>query len=160
MAIAIIPRAVKYGFFALVCVILLCCIPVIGHLITDVPGLATFLQGILVLRPISRLLAIATVGKERMSNDVFPGIVSCVGYFIIGLILTWLAILVVSMVADKIKQKRDPVQHMLNQYSQEPAGFQFLAGMFIGPALGVIPLLMYGKHVAIGVQSLMAAIAA
>lgn len=95
-----------------------------------------------------------------MSDDVFPGFFSCVGYFIIGVILTWIALIVVSIAAEKIKKKRDPVRHMIDQHSQEATGFQFLVGQFLGPALGVLPLLMYGKHIAIGVQSIMAANAA
>ncbi len=158
MAIALMPRAIKYGLCALLFVITLCFVPVVGQLITNVPGLATFLQGILILRPVSRLIITATLGKERMSNDVFPGFFACVGYFIVGLILTAIAFMLISVVADRIRQERDPVGHMLDQYGQEPTALQSLVGLFLGPSLGVIPLLMYGQHIAIGVQRIMATI--
>jgi hypothetical protein len=160
MVFGLLPRAIKYGLLALVVVVSLCFVPVLGWFVAEIAGVATFLQGMLIFRPIARGLLIANLGKDRVSNDVFPSFFSCVGYFIIGLILVWLVLALLSFVGEMIIKKRDPVKHLLAEYRQEPTALQIVVAQFLGPCIGVIPLLMYGKHIAIGVQQIIGAVPA
>jgi hypothetical protein len=59
---------------------------------------------------------------------------------------------VISMITDKIKEGRDPIGHMLDRYREQLSTPQFIAAQFVGPMLGIIPLLMYAKYVALSVQ--------
>lgn len=150
---ALAGTSIKYGLLALALVFVLCFIPIVGGLMSKMPGLPTFLQGILVFRPISKILLYSVLGKDKVSNDFYPGFWACVGYLIIGHILIYVAFIVISIVEDKIKERRDPIGHMLDRHSEEPTTFQFIALQFLSPMLGIIPLLMYAKYVALSVQA-------
>lgn len=151
---ALAGTAIKYGLLALLFVFVLSLIPLVGGIVSKTPGLATFLQGILVFKPISRILVYSLLDRKP-PDDIYPGFFACVAYFIIACVLIWIAFVVVSLIADKIKERRDPLGHMLDKYRDEPTTFQLMAIQFMGPMLGIIPLLMYGKYVALNVNALM-----
>jgi hypothetical protein len=150
---ALAVTSLKYGLLALLFVFVLSLIPFIGGIVSKTPGLATFLQGVLIFKPISRILLYSLLDRKP-PNDIYPGFWACVAYFIIACVLIWIAFVVVSLIADKIKERRDPVAHMLDRYRDEPTTFQLMAIQFLGPMLGIIPLLMYGKYVALNVRAL------
>jgi hypothetical protein len=144
---------VKQGFIALIIVIVLCFLPIIGRIIAGTPGVPVFLQGVLMLKPISKGLYYVITGGRELPDSAFPSFWQSIGYLVIALVLCWVAFLVIALVSDQIKKRTDPLQHMLDQYQSEPTGAASIAGMFIGPVIGIIPLLMYGRyvHLAIGV---------
>jgi hypothetical protein len=143
----------KSGIIAMVIVFALCFMPIIGQVIVNTPGLPVFLQGIFIFKPISRKLFSVLTGTH-IPNDVYPGFFECVGYFVIGGGVTWALLFVFCMAEDKVKQKTDPFGHMMSPYSNEPTGFLFLIGQFIGPMIGIVPLLMYGQYVVLGLGDL------
>jgi len=143
----------KAGLLAMLLVLMLCFIPVVGKIIADTAGVPVFLQGIFMLKPITKKLYYAITDGQRLPDSAFPSFWNSVGYVLIGLALCWAAFIVAALVADQIKKRTNPVGHMLDQYRSEPTSTMTLVGMFIGPLLGIVPLLMYGKYVGLAVQS-------
>lgn len=145
---------VKISLLSLVVVLLLCFIPVLGKLISDTPGVITFMIGIFIMKPlISRFYKAVT--DEKIPSDVFPGFFACVGYVIVGIILCYALFIVLALVRDQVKRRSDPVGHMMERYGGGgESGSMQLVGMLVGPAIGLIPLLMYAKYVALKLQEL------
>jgi hypothetical protein len=145
----------KAGMWAMLIVLLICFIPIVGKIVSDTPGVPVFLQGILVIKPIYRNLYRAING-ERLPNDVFPGFWYSLGYIVIGVALCYAMLLVVFLIGDQIKKRRDPFGHMtdrLLQKSDPPTSVKLFTMMF-GPAIGVVPLLMYGKYLSLQLQAM------
>jgi hypothetical protein len=145
----------KAGFRAMLLVLVLCFIPLVGRIISDTPGVPVFLQGIFMLKPITRNLYYAASDGRRLPDSAFPTFWNSVGYLLIGLALCWAAFIVVALVADQIKKRTNPIGHILDQYRSEPTSTMALVGMFIGPLFGIVPLLMYGKYVGLAIQSVL-----
>jgi hypothetical protein len=144
----------KAGFLAMLLVLVLCFIPIVGRFISKTPGVPIFLQGIFMLKPISKKLYYAITGGARLPDSAFPSFWSCLGYVVIGLVLCWVGFICVALLADQVKKRRDPLGHMLAQYRSEPSIGMMILGMFVGPVLGIVPLLMYGRYVGFSIQSL------
>ncbi|MBM3862364.1 MAG: hypothetical protein FJ385_00200 [Verrucomicrobia bacterium] len=144
----------KAGFLAMLLVLVLCFIPIVGRMISDTPGVPVFLQGIFMLKPIAKKLYYAITDGSRLPDSAFPSFWDCLGYILIGLALCWAAFMCVAMIADQVKKRRDPVGHLLDRYRQEPSSGMMLVGMFVGPVLGVVPLLMYGQFIGLSIRSL------
>jgi hypothetical protein len=143
------PVFFTYGLLALAIVSVLSVVPVVGRLISKTPGLPTFLQGIIIFKPISRILLESLLGESKVSDNLYPGFWACVGYFIIGFALIMVTLLLVSLIREKI----DPISYSMERHGGNRLGFQFIAAQFLGPMLGIIPLLMYGKYVALSVNA-------
>lgn len=144
----------KAGLLAMLLVLVLCFIPVVGHFIANTPGVPVFLQGIFMLKPISKKLYYTITDGVKLPDSAFPSFWDCLGYIAIGLALCWGGFIIVALVADQIKKRRDPLKHLMDQYRSEPSPSMMILGMFIGPVLGIVPLLMYGRFVGLSIQSL------
>ena len=145
---------VKVTFLSLLVVLILCFIPGFGKLISDTPGVITFMIGIFIMKPlISRFYKAVT--DQKIPSEVFPGFFACVGYVIVGIILCYALFVVLALVRDQMKRRSDPVGHMMEQYGVGgQSGNMQLVGLLVGPAIGLIPLLMYAKYVALKLQEL------
>jgi len=144
----------KAGFLAMLLVLVLCLIPIVGHFIANTPGVPVFLQGIFMLKPISKKLYFTITEGVKLPETAFPSFWNCLVYITIGLMLCWGAFICIALVADQIKKRRDPLGHMLDEFRSEPSPSMMILGMFIGPVLGIVPLLMYGKFVGLSIQSM------
>ena len=144
----------KAGFLAMLLVLAFCFIPIVGRFIADTPGVPVFLQGIFMLKPISKKLYYTITDGTRLPDSAFPSFWSCLGYVVIGLVLCWAAFICLAIVADQVKKRRDPLGHMMDQYQSQPSSGMMILGMFIGPTLGIVPLLMYGRFVGLSIQGL------
>lgn len=141
------------GFVAGLIVLLLCFIPFIGRLISNTPGVSVFLQGIFMLKPITKTLYQDVMG-EGLPDSAFPSPWNSLGYVLIGMVLCWTTFMVLAFIADNIKKRTNPIDHFLDQYGSEPTNAMTLIGAIIGPAFGIVPLLMYGQYVSLMVQHL------
>ena len=145
---------VKISLLSLVGVLILCFIPGFGKLISDTPGVTTFMIGIFVMKPLISRFYKAVTG-QKIPSDIFPGFFACVGYVIVGIVLCFALFMVLALVRDQVKRRSDPVGHMMEQYGGGgQSGSLQLIGMLVGPAIGLIPLLMYAKYVALKLQEL------
>lgn len=142
----------KTGLIAFGLVMIMCFIPIIGRLITNTPGVTVFLQGILMLQPITKNLLYAISGGKELPPDVFPSFWHSVGYVIIGIGICWVVLVLVLTVLDERKKRTNPIGHMMDQYRSPPSGGMTIVGMFIGPIFGILPLLMYGQYIYISLS--------
>jgi hypothetical protein len=76
---------------------------------------------------------------KQLPNEVFPSLWLCVGYALIGAILTYLIMVIVALVGSVISRKRDPLQDYLPDQSPEP--WTVLFGMFLGGYLRCHPVI-------------------
>jgi hypothetical protein len=143
----------KSGLVALVIVFVLCIVPGIGKLVSSTPGVTIFLQGIIVFRPIARDLYAIVANGEKLPADVFPGFWLSIAYIGIGIALTWLGLILLALVDDQYQKRADPAGHLIRSYTNEPSGFQVIIAQFVGPICGILPLLMYGRYVALAIRS-------
>jgi hypothetical protein len=140
------PAAIGFALLGCVGVCLLCFIPLVGGFISDTPGVVTFLQGIFIFRPLAETLFERFSHGKHLPNEVFPGFWLCVGYAFVGLVLTYL-IMVIAAIANSTVGK------MRNSYpDQRPSLWTVLFGMLLGSVCGVIPLLMYGRYLGLALH--------
>lgn len=143
----------KSGFWAMLLVIAIGIIPIVGGIVSNTPGVPLFLQGIFMLKPTTQKLFYAMSNGRELSDDAFPSFWQCIGYVVIALALCYAGIAIAAIISDQIKKRRDPVGHMMSRYSRDSSQVGVLIGMLIGPALGILPLLMYGKYIGLSIQS-------
>jgi len=128
---------------ALVVSLVLLFIPIVGTLVTDRPGLNEFIQGTIIFRLFSgafieRLLQAANLQVPNL----YPGFWATVGYFVLATVLVHLCFFIFAAFGTTISRSK---------YSQE-CGTTFFVGMAVMPLLGLLPLFMYGNHVALAIQ--------
>ena len=135
---------VKACFIALVLSFIISILPLVGGLFSNTPGLATFIQGIIIFRVFSsafieRLLKEADV---HVSN-LYPGFWSSVGYFAIAAVLVYACFFIFLSLGITITRNRE---------SGEEGPLVF-AGMVLTLILGgLLPLFMYANHVTLAIQ--------
>lgn len=146
----------KVGFWAFLLVLVLCIVPGLGKLITSTPGVPVFLQGIFILKPILRDLYPIFADGAHLPDSVFPTFLHCAGYVTIGLVLSVTAFFALFLIREKMRERTDPLGLLLEQTQQRPTPSprEQLIAMFLGPLLGVIPLLMYGRYVSLALASM------
>jgi hypothetical protein len=130
------------GLKSLLVVVILSFVPVIGQFISEGPGVTFFLQGILVLRPIAEDLYRHFFPGHVLSPSAFPSFWLSLAYLIIGCVLAFFAIGLVAFLESK-----------LHRDSEGSGAITMILGVFLYPVCGVLPLLMYGKYIALAVQS-------
>jgi hypothetical protein len=124
---------IKAGIIAMVIVLFISLIPILGRFISDTPGTTIFLQGIFVMKPFIK--SIFSEYGYQLPDEFFPGILACIGYVVIGVIVCFAMACVISMVDMRLQKGREP----------EPLFSEFLA-VAIGPIAAILPLLMYGRY--------------
>lgn len=90
----------KTGFLAMLMVLVLCFIPIVGRLIAETPGVPVFLQGIFMMKPISKKLYYAISDGTRLPDSAFPSFWSCLGYVVIGIALCWVGVICLTIITD------------------------------------------------------------
>jgi hypothetical protein len=117
----------------MVIVLFISLMPILGRFITDTPGTTIFLQGIFVMKPFIK--SIFSEYGYQLPDEFFPGILACIGYVVIGVIVCFAMACVISMVDMRLQKGREP----------EPLFSEFLS-ILVGPITGILPLLMYGRY--------------
>ncbi|MBA3484184.1 MAG: hypothetical protein H0T51_20450 [Pirellulales bacterium] len=157
---ALLWPVLKAGFWAGVLVFLLSCLPIIGGIISNTPGVPVFLQGIFMLKRLSKLIYYGLT-DTKLPDSVFPSFWANVGYVILAIVLFYITYLMiaapVALAAGQIKKRRDPIGHYLDQFKphdNRPSPTVQLVGGMIGPLVGILPLLMYGRYVFLSIGAL------
>jgi len=118
-------------------------IPIIGRLISDTPGVDTFIQGVVIFRVFSAWFIERLLQRANLHiSNLYPGFWASVGYLLIALVLVYGCLLLFAAVGTTISR---------NRYSGEGTG-AFFAGMVIMPILGILPLFMYANHLTLAIQ--------
>lgn len=134
---------VKACFIALVLSFIIGILPIVGGLVSNTPGLATFIQGIIIFRIFSaafieRLLEEANV---HVSN-LYPGFWSSIGYFALAAVLVYACLFIFAALGTTITRNR----------STGEEGPLVFVGMALMHILGLLPLFMYANHVTLAIQ--------
>jgi hypothetical protein len=129
-------RVLISGLLAMLFVFVLAVMPLIGPFIANTPGVPLFLQGIFVIKPLTKQIFIAATGKQ-LPDSAFPGIWACIGYVLIGIAVCYTAIFVSALIAPK----------------RENSSFTFFVGIILGAISGLLPLLMYGRYIAAAIKA-------
>lgn len=99
----LILQAIKIGIVATMVVALLGLLPIplISPFITFLPGIRTFLQGIIVFVILSRPVIHQILTKVNIHGSVYPSFWTTIGFFVIAYIMTmisgWLIFLLISL---------------------------------------------------------------
>jgi hypothetical protein len=144
---------VKQSMWSMGGVMLLCCVPLVGGIISETPGVVTFLVGTFVARPLAKDFFHAFRPEAKFPKDAIPGFMTTAGFAIFGLIVIYAVFIIVGIVRDQVKRRTDPTAYMLESYGvgAESSSMQ-LFGFLSGPVIGIIPLLMYCKYLALNIQ--------
>lgn len=134
---------VKVGVMAVIAVTVLCFVPLVGSFIAQSPGIQAFMEGAIIFRVLSGYTINEVLSQANVTGDIYPGLLSSIGYIIISTILIYGILFGLSFLSTILK----------NDYIEE------IMPVVIGPALGVlggiIPLFMYSSYVRLSVQSLL-----
>lgn len=114
-----------------------------GPLISGTPGVPVFLQGIFVLGPLTRYIYEGVTHGKHLPDAAFPNFWLSLGYVAIGLVITYALLFVISFIEEQLQRRFNPE----NESGQ--SGVSFLIGALLGPVVGILPLLMYSKYVAL-----------
>ena len=129
-------------FVALGLICLLSFIPIVGGMISGTPGVPIFLQGILVFGPLTRYLyEVGTHGK-KIPVEAFPNFWLSLGYIGIGVVIVHVFLFIVAWIVDRSRRSE-------LGFDSGPSPLVLLVGALIGPVVGILPLLMYSKYVAL-----------
>jgi hypothetical protein len=134
---------VKACFLALVITLVLSFLPVVGGLISNTPGVDTFIQGVVIFRFFSagfieRLLERADIHVANL----YPGFWASIGYLALATVLVYACFFAFAALGVTLSR---------NRYTGDGAPSFFL-GMALIPILGMLPLFMYANHVALAIQ--------
>jgi hypothetical protein len=133
----------KTGLISLGLLCLLCFLPVVGRLISETPGVPTFLIGIFVFRAMMESLY-----EYQLSDKAFPDFWLSLAYIGIGLFIAYSATFTLVTVVGNIQKRVNP-----SGYEPSDLRLSLLIGALVSPVVGIIPLLMYGKYAALFLQS-------
>jgi hypothetical protein len=133
----------KVGLIAIIAVTLLCFIPLIGHFISESPGVQAFLEGVIIFRLISSSTVEEVLSITHISGNIYPGFLTSLGFLIISGISVYAIVFIISL---------------LSTYFEGTTTGELLP-IVIGPAFGVIggiiPLFMYSSYVHLSIKHLM-----
>jgi hypothetical protein len=113
--------------------VVLTLLPLIGAVVTKVPGALAFIQGVFLFRMDAHWLIdqpLAATGLEPF--QLYPGFLASTGFLLIGVAVTGLVVLGVIALATALSR------------GDEASG---LLAPAVGAACAIIPLLMYGSYV-------------
>jgi hypothetical protein len=134
---------VKACFLALVITLVLSFLPIVGGLISNTPGVDTFIQGVVIFRFFSAGFIERILDRANIHvANLYPGFWSSVGYLVLATVFVYACFFAFAALGVTLSR---------NRYSEDsPASF-FL-GMALIPILGMLPLFMYANHVALAIQ--------
>jgi hypothetical protein len=141
----------KAGFLAVLFVLVLCFIPLIGASIANTPGVPVFLQGIFMLKPITKELYYVATEGQKLPESAFPSFWDGLGYVLISLAFCSITLAIVTKIVNQVKKRHNSGGDLIAQYRIEPTGPMVLTSILC-TLYGIIPLLMYGQHVALAIQ--------
>jgi hypothetical protein len=134
---------VKACFLALIVSFAVAFIPIVGRLISDTPGVGTFIQGIVIFRVFSAGFIERFLERADLHiANLYPGFWASVGYLILAIVLVYMCIFAFAALGVTISR---------NRFSGEGTP-SFFVGMVLMPVLGILPLFMYASHVKIAIQ--------
>ena len=134
---------VKSCFLAVVIAFAVGFIPIVGRPIMNLPGVETFIQGVVIFRIFSAGFIELLLERANLHiANLYPGFWASVGYLVIAIVLVYACLLIFSALGVTISR---------NRFSGEGAP-SFLAGMVLMPILGILPLFMYANHVTLAIQ--------
>jgi hypothetical protein len=125
------------GIMAIVIITLISFVPVLGQMITDVPGVMTFLMGALIFRLLvggDIDLVLAEYGVEELR---YPGFLASAGFLLLTGVLVAVAWFGGSLLAAALSQGS----------SNGGSDLEFLVISGLGTMAGMLPVFMYGSYV-------------
>jgi hypothetical protein len=130
-------------FIALVLSFIIGILPIVGDLVSNTPGLATFIQGIIIFRIFSAAFIERLLEETEVHvSNLYPGFWSSVGYFTLAASLVYACLFIFAALGTSITRNRS---------TGEDAPLVFV-GMTLMHILGLLPLFMYANHVALAIQ--------
>ena len=135
----------KTGLVSLGLVFLISFLPV-GRLVTGT-GVSTFLIGVFVFRSV--IESSYEYKHSQLSDQAFPNFWLSLAYIGIGVVIAYVGTIGLSFAGASVEKR------MSRGYESPDAPFRwgFLVGALFGSVIGIIPLLMYGKYVALFLRS-------
>lgn len=114
-------------------------IPVLGRLITGVPGVLAFLQALVLFRLNSHWIIDEPIARSGATVvDVYPGVVTSIGFVFVALVVVFVMLAGVTLVGRLVQ-----INEELTAGVVAPA---------LGAVAGLIPLFMYADYVRRGVE--------
>ena len=136
---------VKLGTYAMLIVISITIIPVIGNLVANTPGVTIFLQGIFIIKPFTERYLAAF--EYNLPNEAFPGIWQCIGYIVIGGIFCYILIIIITLLEMCLEKKGSLLGYRFSISDTNPLRMAVFFGT--GAVVGILPLLIYTRYIAI-----------
>jgi hypothetical protein len=134
---------VKSCFLALVISLAVAFIPIVGKLISNAPGVDTFIQGVVIFRVFSAGIIEPHLQRANLHvASLYPGFWASVGYLVLATVLVYACFFAFAALGVTLSR---------NRYSGDSAPSFFL-GMVLIPILGILPLFMYANHVTLAIQ--------
>jgi len=128
--------------YAIVAVLILSFVPIIGNLISDIPGVADFIKGVIIFRFFSESYIETELRRAGLPTEIYPGFWASIGYLLIAIVLIYGCWLGFSLLGVKISKSR----------FYEDESVNFLIGSIVLPLFGLLPLFMYAKHVYLAIE--------
>jgi len=125
----------KSGLIAMAIVFIIACIPIIGGLISNTPGLADFISGIIIFRIFSATFIEIFLEKSKISANIYPGFWYSVFYFLIALAISYGGLLIITSIKMVVSR---------NNYDDDV--FMIALAPVIVKLFSLLPLFMYAQY--------------
>lgn len=128
---------VEAGLIATIIVTILTVLPIIGNIIASLPGVQSFLMGLIIFTIFTRNQFEALLLELNIQGSIYPNIWQFIGYIILASLLTWLLILIFSII--------------FLPFGETALGstMMMFIGQVVGVIAGIITLCMYAKFILI-----------
>jgi hypothetical protein len=134
---------VKACFLALVISFVVAFLPIVGRMITDIPGLDAFIKGLVIFRVFSAGFIESLLERANLHvANLYPGFWASVGYFVLAAVFVYICFFIFSALGATVSR---------NRFTGEGAP-TFFIGMALMEILGLLPLFMYANHVTLAIQ--------
>lgn len=133
------------GLVAAVLAFVLSIIPVIGELINNLIGAKEFVQAVIIVNLLLKMM----VAQNQLSGNALnaiPGFWATAGFFVIAALLGLVCVVIFSIVKECINKRLHPHDYADKQPS-------VLASVGYGAAVSMLPLFMYVSHISMTLKS-------
>ena len=133
-------QVIRVGLVAMMIGFVIGFIPILGAIVSDVPGLLTFVMGVVVFRLYALPAVNEVLTEAGVTGSVYPGFWASIGFFLIA------AILVLALMGASILG----LGALSSRY--DTGKWAGLTGSMVGIVGGWIPVFMYAAYTALSVR--------
>lgn len=152
--------AIKSGAIAMVVVLVLSVLPLIGRIVAEIPGVSSFLQGLIVFRLFTgSFIENRILEAGSVPEGIYPGIFLSAGFLLTSMAITYILLMIVSGVVEL--NRRQNLSHSEKMIEDvigirgggADNGVMVFIGQIALRMMGLLPLFMYASYTAMKVQS-------